>query len=54
VPIEAGERVWTDDGRKPLVVGIVSVPDGDSPYMGLLTVEASEIMVPRFMWDLNC
>jgi hypothetical protein len=38
VPIEPGETIWSD-GRKLLVVGVVSVPDGHSPYMGLLAVE---------------
>ena len=39
VPIEPGDTIWTSDGRKLLVVGLVSVPEGDSPYMGLLTTE---------------
>jgi hypothetical protein len=41
VPIEPGETIWTGDARKLLVVGVVSVPEGNSPYMGLLTVEAA-------------
>jgi hypothetical protein len=28
VPIEPGETIWTGDGRKLLVVGVVSVPEG--------------------------
>ena len=31
VPIGPGETIWTGDGRKLLVVGVVSVPEGDSP-----------------------
>jgi hypothetical protein len=41
VMVEPGEEVWTGDGRKLLVVGLVTVPEEASPYVGFLTVQAA-------------
>jgi hypothetical protein len=37
--IDAGETIWTGDGRKLRVVDVVPVEEEDSPFVGLLRVE---------------
>jgi hypothetical protein len=39
VPIEAGETIWTGDGRKLRVVDRVPVKVEGAPFVGLLRVE---------------
>ncbi len=38
VMIEAGETIWTGDGRKLRVVDVVPVMEEDSPFVGFLRV----------------
>lgn len=42
VGIKPGETIWTGDGRKLRVLDVVPVDEQDSPYVGLLKVEAVE------------
>jgi hypothetical protein len=37
VLIQPGETIWTNDGRKLLVVDVAAVEETESPYVGLLT-----------------
>lgn len=39
VLVEAGETIWTGDGRKLRVVDVVPVEEEGSPFVGLLRVE---------------
>jgi hypothetical protein len=41
VLIEPGELIHTGDGRKLRVVDVVPVDEEDSPFVGLLRVEAA-------------
>jgi hypothetical protein len=41
VLIGPGEVTWTGDGRKLRVVDVSPVAEEDSPYVGLLRVEAA-------------
>ena len=39
VLIDAGETIWTGDGRKLRVVDVVPVEEEGSPFVGLLRVD---------------
>jgi hypothetical protein len=39
VLIEAGETIWTGDGRKLRIVDVLPVEEDASPFVGLLRVE---------------
>jgi hypothetical protein len=41
VLIQPGETIWTGAGRKLRVLDVVSVEEEDSPFVGLLQVEAA-------------
>jgi len=41
VNIKAGELIWIRGNRKVRVLDLVPVPEEDSPYDGLLRVEAA-------------
>jgi hypothetical protein len=41
VLIEQGETIWTGDGRQLRVLDAVPVDEEDSPFVGLLKVEAA-------------
>lgn len=41
VMILPDETIWTGDGRKLRVLDVVPVDEKDSPYVGLLRVEAA-------------
>jgi hypothetical protein len=40
VLIKPGETIWTGDGRKLRVLDVVPVDDEDSPFVGVLKIEA--------------
>jgi hypothetical protein len=42
VLIEPGETIWTGDGRKLRVRGVMPVTEDDSPFVGLLEVEPAD------------
>jgi hypothetical protein len=37
--IEAGETIFTGDGRKLRVLDVLPTTEGDAPFVGLLRVE---------------
>lgn len=39
--IKPGEIVWASDKRKLLVIDVVPTEEEDSPYVGMLMVEAA-------------
>jgi hypothetical protein len=41
VTIEAGEIIWTGDGRKLRVIAVVPTDEDSAEYTGLLSVEAA-------------